>query len=485
MINECYKNQTNLLEKKSSFPLLFIFEIAISIFISILSFFQKAENGYEYMGLIPLLYSAFMMLFPAMRNNYKKSLVVLTVNIISFLKYSIMILSIIITKDYYNGVLTGHTPSKEYNVKAIFLILFEMLIVFITIEICCYFRRKKYSVCKNVFIEKDKIVLSSGFLNFIKILFVIITIPVIIKFYDSFFPVNFLLNQSFESVAIDSDVDGAVKILFFVFKAFLLCEGLSYCFKKYEEKNSYWYILLSLLVLGFFCFLMLSASRWNIIFPVISYFIVSKIYFKNKSRLLNVILLLVLGVILVEITLEKFSYIFSKNSTDSQFFLNVLLNQMQEYLSGIRPIAQGLETADIYSNSISFSTLSNDFTGSIPIVSHFVNQADRINIYFNLLVKGPSYDPTQIMPMITIGYAYFGVVFSGVFISLYIVLSFFLENLIYSKNSLLMKYAAIVGIFWSCMCLGFNTQIIFGNLVSSIVPLIIVSSILEKVKVHV
>lgn len=55
--------------------------------------------------------------------------------------------------------------------------------------------------------------------------------------------------------------------------------------------------------------------------------------------------------------------------------------------------------------SVLISTFINDFTGSLPFISNYVNQANRINYYFNIF--NGMINESLIAPISGIGYVYF------------------------------------------------------------------------------
>lgn len=438
----------------------------------LLSIFLKPINGYKMMWLIPAFYLLCVILFKEYTKKFLVDIAVTAIHIISFIKYVVMIGIIAIIRDYNNGVLTGQTPDNQYVKKAIILLLIEIITVFLGIEVFQKVHKKNRIVNINANVNIKKI---------IKYIFICVSLALAIIYWKSFIPINFILYGKFETVPIVSPVSGAIKIDFYMFKAFLLCEALKYCFKKYELSNNIVYAILSILAIGIYSFLMISMSRWNIIFPLIFYFIVSKQVFKKKIIILDFIVAIVLGIALVKITYAKFSFLFADGEKKNFLkIIEVLSSQVQEYFSGIRPVAQGIQTAHEFKKQITFTTFFNDFAGSIPYASHFIDQTNRINYYFNVLVKGPNQDATQIMPMITIGYSYFGIVFSGIFTFISIFISCKLSSKANDTNNILQRFALIIGTFWFSMCLGFNTQIIWGNFISSIVPILLLSLLIEE-----
>ena len=120
----------------------------------------------------------------------------------------------------------------------------------------------------------------------------------------------------------------------------------------------------------------------------------------------------------------------------------------------------------------------NDFLGSIPVISSFVDQTDRINIYFNLYHNVPKI--SLIIPMVGIGYAYFPI-FPPIFTVICEWLLISVDYKLEMSKKIEYKYLYLyLGLYLS-MCLGFNTQIIFAKFLIPFLPLLILFKINNKI----
>lgn len=446
-----------------------IFKIIFTVLSILLCISLKKYNGYEFIFLIPLVYFFCMIFIKYKKVEYSNNISYLSIDFLTFVKYSIMPMLIVIMNDYENGVLTGQIPSSNYVQEAILLTIIECFIVFFTLY-----------VFNIVHKEKIKVSCITKKIKFGPVIFVffVISFLLIIKYSSSFFPRQFfVINSDYSTVQIASSVDGLVKIIFTIAKMFFLLFGTQFLIFKYNKNQKFIYIIEIMFLLLVYLGINTSTSRWNLVIPIIIYlYMLKDIWFKKSINKVAISLIVfVLFISFISISMYKFQWLFN-NSSDVGIknVTRVLASQIQEYMSGPRAIAQGIETAEIFSNEISGQTLFNDFAGSIPYVSKFIVQNDRINVYYNYLVKGPYSYPTQIMPTISIGYSYFGYLGCFIFTFLFILFSLKLGVIEAEADNIFLKFISAYMSIWLSMNLGFNTQIIFGFFISTWFPFLII-----------
>lgn len=455
--------------------IIFLIISIISFFISILS---ESVYGYDILFLMPLtLFICLIVDIVMDSKSYQKNnnVGIAIINFLALIKYSIMPIVIIVNKDFYGGVLTGQIPSLSDIKIAIILCCIECISIYIAMNIYKFFQRKN----SNKSDTASKVTFGP-----VMIILFCVSLVLILKYFDSFFPSNlFVLTDEYETVQIESSVDGLIKIVFYLFKIFGLLFILQFFSQKYNERPKIYYFLGMIATVLLYFALNLGTSRWNLIIPIIIVlYIFRKIWFKTMINKLIIISILVIVLIsFVSITQYKFNWLIKGHDDSINRVIYVLSSQIQEYFSGPRAIAQGIEATRIYHQKISYKTLLNDFSGSIPMISHFVNQSDRINIYYNYFLKGTQKKATQIMPMITIGYAYFGYALCYIFSMICIIFSCIFGNKVSSASNCFHKYIFMYASIWFAMCIGFNTQIIFGWIISSFFPFIIVLYFNEKI----
>jgi hypothetical protein len=174
---------------------------------------------------------------------------------------------------------------------------------------------------------------------------------------------------------------------------------------------------------------------------------------------------------IISISMYKFSWAIINAEKPLIQIFSVMSSQFQDYFSGPRTVAQAIKMKEMFGTQISLSTLINDFVGSIPFISNYVNQSNRLNVYFNLYNYIPVGNTSLIVPMVGCGYAYLGLIFAPIFTALCefgaIKLDFFYRKERRVEFQIIYIYAAIM----LSLCMGFNTQIVFGFFVTTFIPL--------------
>lgn len=440
-----------------------ILEIIIGIISLIVCLKNDIPDTYSNLFWIPLTYIIVVLIFKSRRLMEFKNFAIAIVDVITAIKYCIMPFFIVINKDFYNGILTAQIPSKYYIDQAIVLTIIEMLAVYLFLFL--------YACLKKKNIKENEI--NTNYKISIPIVgFCIIGCLVAIKYNKNFLPNQiFFVDSSYEKNTIESNLDGLITIILNCFKIFIFLISLQYCINRYKEKKSNKYIFYSVIVLLIYIALNSGLSRWSIIIPtIVSSNLFIKLFGKKAKKYIGFIIAFI-SVCIISMTIVKFNWVLDEDSSTIQVF-KIYTQQLQEYFSGVRAVAQGVETVDIYRKQIDFQTFFNDFTGSIPFISHWINQDNRINIYYNYLLKGTKKTATQIMPMMSIGYAYFGTILSWILIVLHIWFAIKLAETSKKATNIYEKYIFLIISFWYSMSLGFNTQIIFAMFISLFVPFV-------------
>ena len=447
-------------------------EILISLVLSILTFaFVQDINGYGWLFILPVGYTCCCIFSNKLYEIQNKNIAVTAIHCISFIKYDLVPCIIAMSSDYYNGVLTGQIPAAESVQQAIIYTLYEMLTVFSIIAVSNLFSVKNINKKIHKFNKRTEVQPIISFVLILGILFIII-------FGDYLLPKQiFLLNDEYVAKKEGFLFDGAVLIIYTVFKLLVLIFSLRYIFELYENKKKYRYIVFSGLIMILYLGIQTSTSRWNMLIPVIIYLYLAAQYFKEKIKAIAIVVGVILAVSIVSISAYKFSWLVKKTDNIAQEIFVILTQQVQEYFSGPRAIAQGIESIEVYKDDIKISTFFNDYLGSIPLLSHYIEQKDRINVYYNYYIKGVGAEVTQIMPMITIGIAYFGEVFSIVFIVIHLVWAIRFGEIENKITNIFYKYIYMYASMWFSMALMFNTQIIFGWFISNFIPFVVVLAI--------
>lgn len=430
-------------------------------------------NGeyYSNIFLLPLFYAITELLFNRKiekRSSYVGGFIYQVALIAIYIRYVITPLSIGITGSfyaYYGGTIVNTSSS---NIQlAIFLMILELISVYITL----YFARLYYSSKNNNCILnetqtiKNKVVLVS---------FLLLTIPIIIIIEPNLIIPSdlFLLSEDFSKEQLDMAYSGALNILSQMVRPTIFLVFMSEIKKKYNKTNKKIYTLLSFLLMVLFIGMYTGTTRWELVFAgIIGIYLFKSLYAKvPKTLLLATIVLITIA--FFSASLYKFSWATKSSLNPIKDITFEMFGMMQDYFSGPRSVANSIEMKNAYTNQIGVTTFFNDFLGSIPILSRYIEQSNRINAYFNIFHYRPIGHTTLIIPMLGVGYSYFKIfppIFSIVCYWLVIKFDYGLKK----SKTLEYKYLYLYPGLYLAMAMGFNTQIIFTTILLRFLPLYI------------
>lgn len=443
----------NKWEKKCIFA-----ELLMAGIVLIYTLLYISEYVYRLMWVLPLGYLVTKIIFYQVLSKikYDYGVVFVAANFIVFIRYIVTPFSIVISNTY-NGMGYGLNPSQTNVNYAFILMLLELISIYFCITFAIiHYKKKQNLLCiskeKTKYLLKNKLIVTT---------FLIIFLPfVLIVDFSSLLPKSLSSIGEISYGASQSSLGGILFIIVSIIRLIILFLILSVFKRRYDKNNSIIYIILSWLIVALYLAMLISTSRWIIIFSAIVCLIIISRLFPKTPKIFYIILITLSIIIFFSISIYKYSWEIRLSSNPYKDILIVLLGQFQEYFSGPRVVAQGLEMIDEYKGFISATTFFNDFLGSVPIVSRYINQLDRINVYFNQFLRVGNV--THIIPMIINGYVYFPflpIIFSV--ISYLLVIKFDYKSKI--TNDLEFQYLySYMGLFFA-MSMGFNVQIVFGN----------------------
>lgn len=458
--------------KERSFVTKSLYLISICM-IMIYIYISCYDKPYKSVALLPIAYfisNSFYSIKIKKNNTYKGGFIYKVSLIVIFIRYVVTPLSIALTKNfYYNDVYT----SKSSINLAVILMIFELICVYISLYIFCNLFSKRYRKDITVKVEMPKH-------KFIFIIFIIFgTIAVILVEPNLIIPNNFLvLSKDFQKVHLELAYDGIYSTLANTVKPIIFLVLFSMLKEKYDLHNRKIYIVLSFVLVIVLMSMYTGTERWEIIFAGIIGLYILVISFNKIPKSLIIVTVVIMLISFISVSLYKFSWTV-QNSKNPVFDVIIEMSGMfQDYFSGPRGVANSIEMYKIYRRDIGLFTFINDFIGSIPIIAGFVNQSDRINVYYNLY--NSISNNTLNIPMIGIGYSYF-TVFPPIFT---VICQYFIVKIDYKikiSKSIEYKYLYLyLGLFLS-MCQGFNTQIIFAKFLIPFLPLLLIYKINDRV----
>ena len=444
-----------------------LWEVFISIIVCLIVLFSNVADGYEFLFCLPLFFSILLILFFRMYFYplYDYGIGFWSVNIVMFIRYTITPLMIILSENY-SGF--GPNPTKDSMYLAVFMMIYEMIIAFLVIRLTAQscresqrklydFKPRSYTILKPYFL----VGIFAAFAGMILIPYPQLLIPQEI----------FFLSEQYTRVTIDATFSGALGIISKSFKIVLLLFALAIFKKMYDKKQSTVFVYLSGLAFLIFIGLNTGTSRWTIlIWMLIAIVILTQLYPRQGKLMRNIIVALGFASI-ISISMYKFSWAIANAEKPLVQIFSIMSSQFQDYFSGPRTVAQAIEMKELFGTQISLSTLLNDFIGSIPFISNYVNQSNRLNVYFNLYNYIPVGNTSLIVPMVGCGYAYLGLIFAPIFTALCELGAVKFDYAYRKERKVEFQIIYIYAAIWLSLCMGFNTQIIFGFFVTTFIPL--------------
>ncbi|MBW4861657.1 MAG: hypothetical protein KZY55_13615 [Paeniclostridium sp.] len=441
--------------KKKKLSLLLIIEILIGLSSSVFLISKHIPSEYSYIFLLPLFFSMCILVtfknYVIKLNKLGTGMYIL--NVVMLIRYIISPVSMASLNSYYGGF--GPNLGKKYIDFAIIMMIFEMLSVFIVIVL-------KYNN-RNTNKEMDFEFLDE---KFILIIVCILGIIYLFPYFDEIIPKNlFILPEDYNK---NIQIGGSILVIKQTVAVSLFLISLKFLYLIYLRNRIIIIPYISAALILIFMGINMGSSRWNVIIPCLVGLYAIKILYPNQFKKIIFIVLGVLTISILSISMYKFSWAIKK-PTD---IIEVFAMQLQDYFSGPKQVAQGIAMSYEYSDRITIKTFFNDFLGSIPIVSNFINQDNRINNYFNLFnMIG---NKSLIIPMVSNGFVYFGAIFAPMLSVICTIISMDLSYKIKSTKFLEVRLVYLMIVFWTSMFMGFNAQIVFGNIVIVVISNLVI-----------
>lgn len=446
--------------------------IISSIITMILAALTKKTNGYEYMYFIPAVYLLLFLFSNSLHFYSKRYNGLLILNVFMYIRYVIATLIVAINKDFNTPVFYEIEVLPSSNSFAIFLILIEMISIFLIIAFFSKkFYEKKYGKkedekqevkekCCNIKFEKKH-------MGIVLTLFTILSLFIFLIYPNSFFPKSIIVFKG-DFIPNENAID-SIKVIANAFKTIIMVILINNFICEFQDKKKIKYVIYSYLIILIYILLNTSTSRLTMVLPIMLFVLVTNKIFEGKGKLLLILVITILITSISSITLYKSSWRFDSNATIFEIFTTAI-GDIQEYTSYIRPVAIGIETTEKFDKEISMKTFLNDIFGSIPIVSHCINQKDRINIYYNTYALNLK-NTSQIIPMLITSSAYFSKLFCWLFTDVFVVLLMFFDSR-KTKNNFMSKYMSLYLSFVFAFVLFSNVQTLVGNIFVNYLPVV-------------
>lgn len=436
--------------------------------------FIYAINGdsyqYSYVLFVPLCFIISSLI--ETRLYYKYTLILKIIYVLSIFKFFIMPLMIVATDDIWSY---GPKPTPQSFVYAIIITILEIFTL--TFAKFLFFSKKEKKQLPNLY--------TKWFTKNIPIKFIFLIVGLLF-----FFTTNKSLlmpKDIFEERTYDDDVVSVKNSLAIVAKWIKLI-GFPiislFLYRFFNKKIAYY---LSITAFIFFGYLQLGTSRWTLIFYAIISFIFLYKLFGNQVKKVVIPLSVVLGFVILSISIYKFSWAIQGSSNPFKDIIIVMSGQFQQYFSGPTLIAQSIDITNYpaLNNKIGIQTFINDYMGSVPLLSSIFEQSNRINYIFNEYLFGfNTINQTQIIPMSGIGYIYFGLFGSTILVFMFTYIALKLEAFAIQAKDIINYWLLIYMAVWCGCSIIFSSQIIWGNVITNYLPILIFNIYISKLKLN-
>lgn len=387
--------------------------------------------------LIPLIYFCLFLIFPSFSRYMFNNLGITILNFTMLLRY---IVSPLLMSIYGSNVQIGSPVGLATQEQAVYLMLYEMILLFVVFGIFhkyFYFKQASFNYVKarpNLF----------GWLFVLIVLALALRDPSSIGRYSFIWSASHLNNDALEDVSL-------VALLVQLAQVVITVGILNIIYKFYEKKPNILYLFLSLFVIVVSASFIIGTSRSSIILPLVTGLFTVYLLYKNYRKLIIVLSSsLVLIIIGVSTLLKQNTNITTgRGLYHSAGALENFNTDLQIYFSGLANIGHSIETSYIY-DPFQYYAITGDLAHSIIFVNKFFSGFQSAIISFNDMFYKRIGVSDQILPLLGQGYLYFGVILAPIFSVIILFIIMTLDKNIYKSRSVFSLY------IYAYLCVKFS-----------------------------
>lgn len=206
-----------------------------------------------------------------------------------------------------------------------------------------------------------------------------------------------------------------------------------------------------------------SVSRWGMmVATIISVYTLIYIFPQKKKKIIIIGICALAFVILFGSLLKIISFGKTNATLNDATNKYLSIQYFDEYFEGIGPVANGIETAQIYGEERGAEGILIDTCYNFPYAMRILGLSDAkvATDYFHLATG--HYD--LIMPTITQGYMQFGLVFSPLYSIICVTMAFWMNRKLTSSKSFYKRLFYIILVFWFSLFMAVSTNVIEANI---------------------
>lgn len=446
--------------KKSSYLIrLFIMASVIATVACIFMAAFKDDMKLHPFWLLPLSYSLSLILIR--HNVIRLAPGIIMINIVMFFRYAITPLTI-----YATGELSRYANNYIYLTEAIWLMLYEMIAIMLTIELT----GKAPRILKSATLGKTRkfynfrsggiaAILITGILLFLAINYRHLTGGILLIVSGTISTTN----------KITDNVSGAIGI---IWQASLAWMYIYVCLKikKLSKK-----IILSIIISAFYILLTFigqtNISRWHTVISFTAvYFTLIKLYPTHKKAI-SLLMLTPASFFFVIVTLYKnTAFLTSGQSVFNSFMGLFAASTTDAYFAG--PVNYNNAVGLIENKEVGFFTIFYDLLNNMPVINHFIDtrnaSVNMFNMYIGRAYNGITGD--QIIPLVGQSSIYFSYILAPLLSVLSVFLIRYFDRKYHESNTPMIYIFAFTSA-WIGVITILNLTIFMSWLYVRIIPL--------------
>lgn len=455
--------------KKINKLLIYDVVIILSSLISWMICLTSDSEEKIYMWILPLAYTFVYTLF-MMGRKYRKEIPIIVFNIVAFSRYNILPISYYL----FNGNII------HYDIKLeLFLMVIELVCVFTTFSVFA----PKFLKCnsentdvKFISYKEESIFGLSTLVVFILGIAVIAINPILLK----------RIFNPFEGL----DISYINNISLMIYSTFIIVTTLYLLIriKKIKKIKENYKLVISLVFIIFIVPSFASGasghiSRMGMLLNGIIILLIIKNLYKKYSKVISISIILLLMIVLVFGTANKF-YTDSQVVSNQEILMDLLeYKTLNAYLGGPYNISIAIKAKELFGNDMSIITFINDIFGNCPGITGILDATNNFTPkYFNHAYYSVGWIKDQICPLVGQSYMYFGILFFPI-LSIVASIGVLYFSKLTSKSKNIFEYYAFMTIAINTSTfMGVNLNILFQYLWINALPLLILSKLNYKLK---
>lgn len=452
----------------------------LCIFNSLFIFNIVDMTGYEYLFLMPLIYSlCFIFVFSKIVIKPFRVFFLVFI-LVSFARYVILPFLIALT-GYYGGR-SGIPPQSSSYSYAILLMIYELVVS--SFFILLMESRKHESKNKST-LHLCKLELNEIFLDGEKkfyFIFGLIVICLVIINPGTLKSINFLVpssdatrNFSGESLLKTLTVYSVI-----ILKQLLFCITCDFFYRRYKKYNQYKYVIWAGTAALLNMSIYFGTNRSDVIISgTISFLLLYKLFGK-RSRGIIIVVVLMLAIIVSGISTVRGHVSISKNTSA----LIDITDTLQCYLGGPYNVSIALETKKMFPEASSIKVLFFDIFRPMIGVNLLVKNLpiEYSNIYFNRRIWLGIERRSQILPMIGQGNLFFGWMLSPILTVIFIGISYWLYKSSLKPARIEMYYFLNLSLARLGFMMGQNTMNMINDLSMNLLLFLLIYYLNSRLK---